>query len=133
MRGDHAGLRVPDFDAAVAWYQEKLDFRLTATTEAVGLKWAFLAPAADDSFQIELAGGPGAEEHPGSGNLIKALGWRGWHHVCLRVDDMEGTLAELARRGVEIVSGRLEYEPIARRGAFFSDPWGNLFELIQDV
>jgi catechol 2,3-dioxygenase-like lactoylglutathione lyase family enzyme len=73
MRGDHAGLRVPDFDAAVAWHQEKLDFRLTATAEAVGLKWPLLAPAADDSFQIESAGGPGAEERLGSGNLIKSL------------------------------------------------------------
>jgi len=41
MKGDHAGLRMPDFDAAVAWYTEKLDFRLTVTTEAVGLKWDF--------------------------------------------------------------------------------------------
>lgn len=45
----------------------------------------------------------------------------------------EGTLAELARRGVKIVFGPVEYEPIRRRGAFFADPWGNLIELIQDA
>jgi hypothetical protein len=29
---------VPDLDAAIAWYAANLDFRLTATTEAAGLK-----------------------------------------------------------------------------------------------
>ncbi|MFZ3483549.1 hypothetical protein [Sphingomonas sp. 3-13AW] len=54
-----------DSDAAIARYQEKLDFRPAANAEAVGLKWVFLAPAADDSFQIELAAWRGAEERPG--------------------------------------------------------------------
>jgi hypothetical protein len=26
---EHLGIRVPDFDAAVAWHTEKLEFRLT--------------------------------------------------------------------------------------------------------
>lgn len=71
MKGDHVGVRVPDYDAALAWYTEKLDFRLTATTEAVGLKWAFLAPADDDSFHIELAAGPGG---PGPSGIRRT--WR---------------------------------------------------------
>lgn len=133
MKGDHAGLRVPDYEAAIAWYTEKLDFRLTATIEASGLKWAFLKPADDDDFAIELAAGPGATDRLGEGDLQASLKLHGWHHVCLRVDSIEGALAELERRGVNIVSGPIEYEPIRRRGAFFADPWGNLFELIQDV
>ncbi|AWB25770.1 MULTISPECIES: VOC family protein [Alphaproteobacteria] len=133
MRGDHAGVRVPDFDAAVAWYTEKLDFRLTATTEAVGLKWGFLAPPDDDDFQIEIAAGPGAVDRPGAGEIEASLGQRGWHHLCLKVDSIEDTLAELGRRGVTIVAGPLEYEPIRRRGGFFADPWGNLIEIIQDA
>jgi hypothetical protein len=34
---------------------------------------------------------------------------------------------------VKIAAGPLEYEPIKRRGALFADPWGNLFEIIQDA
>jgi len=30
-RGDHVGLRVPDFEAAAAWYTGTLDFRLMRT------------------------------------------------------------------------------------------------------
>lgn len=133
MKGDHAGVRVPDLDAAIAWYTANLDFRLTATTEASGLKWAFLAPPNDDGFSIELAAGPGAVERIGAGDLTLSLTVQGWHHVALHVDDIETTLAALAGRGVHIVAGPLEYEPIQRRGAFFADPWGNLFEIIQDV
>jgi len=133
MKGDHAGVRVPDFDAAIAWYTNKLDFRLTATTEASGLRWAFLAPPNDDSFSIELAAGPGATDRPGAGDLETSLTLQGWHHIALRVDSIEATLAELRRREVTIVAGPLDYGPIKRRGGFFTDPWGNLFEIIQDI
>jgi catechol 2,3-dioxygenase-like lactoylglutathione lyase family enzyme len=133
LRADHPGLRVPDLDAAVEWYTRTLDFRLTATTEAVGLDWVFLSPPNDDSVSIELAAGPGATDRPGGDDLEASLRMHGWHHFCWRVVDIEATLAELERRGVKIVAGPLEYEPIRRRGALFSDPWGNLFEIIQDA
>jgi catechol 2,3-dioxygenase-like lactoylglutathione lyase family enzyme len=133
FRGDHPGVRVPDLKAAIDWYTNTLDFRLTATTEAVGLDWVFLSPPNDDSVSIELAAGPGATDRPGGGDLEESLRIHGWHHFCWRVDNIEATLAELERRGVKIVAGPLEYEPIKRRGALFADPWGNLFEIIQDV
>ena len=34
IRGDHAGLRVADLEAARAWYGEKLDLRLTRSMTA---------------------------------------------------------------------------------------------------
>ena len=77
LRGDHAGLRVPNLEAALAWYGEKLDFRLTGRTEAVGLTWAILAPADDDSLQIELAAEPGAVDRPLHENLHDTLGLHG--------------------------------------------------------
>ncbi|MHC1481507.1 VOC family protein [Frateuria aurantia] len=131
MRGDHAGVRVPDLDAALAWYAEKLDFRLTASTKGAGLTWAFLAPANDYSFQIELAAGPGAVDRPAIAELKDSLGVHGWHHVCLRVDDVDQALAELRLRGVKIVAGPIDFQEIRCRSVFFEDPWGNLFELTQ--
>lgn len=133
MKGDHTGVRVPDLDAAVAWYTKTLDFRLTASTEAVGLRWVFLSPPNDDSVSVELAAGPGAADRPGGDDLEGSLKLHGWHHFALRVDSIEATLAELTRRGVKVIAGPLEYEPIKRRGALFADPWGNLFEIIQDA
>jgi hypothetical protein len=50
----------PDFDAAVSWYTEKLDFRVMHTWPYGDLKLAYVAPAVDDTFRIELLAGPGA-------------------------------------------------------------------------
>ncbi|MGH2940139.1 MAG: VOC family protein [Solirubrobacterales bacterium] len=133
MKGHHVGLRVPDLDAALTWYSEKLDFRLTASTEAAGLTWAFLAPADDDSFLIELAAGPGAVDRPEWGELTDMLDLHGWHHVCLWVDDLDHTIAELISRDVAVVAGPLDYEELGQRAAFVADPWGNLFELLEDL
>lgn len=133
LRGDHVGVRVPDLQSAVAWYKEKLDFRLTASTEGIGLTWAFISPANDDSFQIELAAGPGAVNRPAAAELKDSLSLHGWHHVCLRVDNVDETLTELTRRDVKIVAGPIDFDEIRCRSAFFEDPWGNLFEVTQRI
>jgi catechol 2,3-dioxygenase-like lactoylglutathione lyase family enzyme len=133
MKGDHAGVRVPDLEAALTWYREKLDFRFTGSTVAAGLTWAFVAPPNDDGFQIELAAGPGAKNRPGEPNLHDSLELHGWHHVCLRVENVDSTLAELRTRGVDIVGGPMEVTEINRRFAFFVDPWGNVFEITQPL
>ncbi len=41
---DHAALRVPDYDAAIAWYTKKLHFRLRKHVSFAGLTFAFLSP-----------------------------------------------------------------------------------------
>lgn len=133
MRGDHAGLRVPDLEQALAWYRDTLDFRLVASTEGAGLTWAFIAPPDDDSFLIELAAGPGAADRPAAHELKDTLGLHGWHHLSLRVGNVDDTVAELRRRGVNVIAGPMDFPEIKRRGAFFLDPWGNLFEIIQPL
>jgi catechol 2,3-dioxygenase-like lactoylglutathione lyase family enzyme len=55
---NHAAIRVPDFDAAVAWYADKLDFRSKQTVSVAGLSFGFLYPAGDDSFHFELMAPP---------------------------------------------------------------------------
>lgn len=62
VKSDHAGLRVANLETAMAWYRDKLDFRHTGGTKYGANEYAFLAPANDDSFQIELVAGPGATE-----------------------------------------------------------------------
>lgn len=128
---NHAGIRVPDFDIAAAWYSEKLDFRVKLSWSIGEKKFGFLFLATDDSFSLELIAGPGAENRPSYKDLGSSLGMSGWHHVCLRVDNVAEAIAELKRRGVTIISEPRDVREIGRRFAFFADPWGNLFELIQ--
>jgi Glyoxalase/Bleomycin resistance protein/Dioxygenase superfamily len=66
---EHAGIRVPDFDAAVAWYTEKLDFRVTHSWPYGEMTFAIVSPPADDDFFFEVMAGPGAASRPAYGNL----------------------------------------------------------------
>jgi len=131
MTGDHVAVRVPDFDQAVAWYVDKLDFRVVHTWPYGDLKLAYVTPPADDSFRIEILAGEGAQPKAAWTDLADSLNYAGWHHLCLRVESVDDTVAELRRRGVTIVAEPFELEDISRRLAFFCDPWGNLFELAQ--
>lgn len=133
-QADHVGLRVPDHDAAISWYTEKLDFRVVDTVPfSDDMTFVFLSPAVDDSFRVELQAGPGAAERPAYADLGASLGLSGWHHLCLRVDNVDEAVAELKRRSVTIVHEPFDVPAISSRIAFFSDPWGNIFELMQPL
>ena len=62
LKINHVAIRVPDFDIAVAWYADKLDFRLKQSVPVAGLTFGFLYPAGDDSFHFELMPGQ-AQRH----------------------------------------------------------------------
>ncbi|MFK3741260.1 VOC family protein [Massilia sp. TN1-12] len=132
-KGDHVGIRVPDFDAAATWYTGKLDFRITHTMPLGEKMLAFLSPPADDDFRIEFIAGPGCGVRPSYEQLGDTHADGGWHHLCLRVDDVDAAIAELKRRDVRIVSEARDAPGLGLRFAFFSDPWGNLIELMQPI
>jgi len=133
LKINHAAIRVPDFDKAIAWYAEKLDFRSRQSVSLGGLTFAFLYPAGDDSFHFELLAGPGAAERPAYKDLHDSYNMSGWHHPGFRVDSVDAVIDELKRRGVTIVSEPHDVAAMGLRVAFFADPWGNLFEVIQHL
>ena len=57
MKGHHVAVRVPDRATAVAWYVEKLDFRVIAEWPYADEDLAYVAPATDDHFYVEILGG----------------------------------------------------------------------------
>ena len=57
MRGHHVAIRVPDFEVARDWYVEKLDFRVVHEWPFADERLAYLAPANDDHFMVEILGG----------------------------------------------------------------------------
>ena len=127
---NHAGLRVPDFDEAIAWYTEKLDFRLLKSTPIGKLTFGFISPAADANFSFEILAGPGSADRPIYADLRESYDLSGWHHLGIRVDDVDVAVAELKRRNVKIVAEPRDVDALELRLAFFADPWGNLLELI---
>jgi catechol 2,3-dioxygenase-like lactoylglutathione lyase family enzyme len=133
LKINHAAIRVPDFHTAVAWYADKLDFRLKQTVSVTGLSFGFLYPAGDDSFHFELMAGQGATERPAYADLHDSYRMSGWHHPGFNVDNVDAVVDELKRRGVTIASGPHDVPAMGLRVAFFADPWGNLFEVIQSI
>jgi lactoylglutathione lyase/glyoxylase I family protein len=133
LRGHHVAVRVPDFETAKRWYVEKLDFRVIHEWPYADQQLAYVAPANDPNFYVELLGDgqPGPIPKPVYADLGDSLRLAGYHHFCLNVASMEETLAELRRRGVTIVTEPFELPVIQRRLAFIADPWGNLIELAQ--
>ena len=133
MRGHHVAVRTPDLETAKRWYVEKLDFRIVAEWDYADEKLAYLAPATDDRFYIEILGGGDPlpkDSRPYTG-LGDSLAWAGYHHFCLNVDSVDRTVGTLRERGVRIVAEPFELPAISRRLAFFCDPFGNLIELAE--
>lgn len=125
MKGHHVAVRVPDFQTAKAWYVEKLDFRIIHEWPYADQHLAYLAPATDNQFYIELLGDgtPGPIPKPVYSDLGDSLRLAGYHHFCLNVQSVDDTIAELRRRGVTIVTEPFELPVINRRLAFFADPF----------
>jgi lactoylglutathione lyase/glyoxylase I family protein len=131
--GHHVGVRVPDFEAAKAWYTEKLDFRVLQEWPFGDLQLAYLSPPADDGFHIELLAGPVPHLNPVLDDLTISLEYGGYQHVCLHVESVDDARTELVRRGVDVVGEPFVVEAISRRLAFFRDPWGNMMELSETL
>lgn len=133
MRGHHVAVRVPDYEAEKRWFTEVLDFRVVHEWPYADQQLAYVAPPDDDHFYIEILGGgaPAPLARAPYTDLGDSLRYGGYHHVCLQVDDVDATVAELRRRGVTIVTEPFELPAIQRRLAFFADPFGNLFELAE--
>ena len=133
MRGHHVGVRVPDLEVEKRFFVEKLDFRVIHEWPYADQQLAYVAPPNDDDFYVEILGNgtPGPIPKAGYSDLGDSLRYAGHHHVCLQVDKVDATVAELRRRGVAIVTEPFDLPVIQRRLAFFADPYGNLFELAE--
>ncbi len=135
MRGHHVAVRTPELEAAKRWYVEKLDFRVVAEWDYADEKLAYLAPATDDQFYIEILGGgdPQPQDVRPYTDLGDSLKYAGYHHFCLSVTSVEQTVEILRSRGVTIVTEPFTLPAISRRLAFFADPFGNLIELAEVI
>jgi lactoylglutathione lyase len=118
----HTCYRIGDIDRSVAFY-EKLGFeevrRMPIGEEAINV---FMAMPGEDP-RLELTYNHGVTEYD--------LG-SGYNHIALGVDDLDGTLARLAKVGIE--PEKPPYRPGGRteghRIAFVRDPDGYRIELI---
>jgi methylmalonyl-CoA epimerase len=96
---DHIGIAVQDIEAALEVYRDALGLELTKTeyVPEQAVKIAFL-PIGES--EIELV--EPASDDSGIARYLAKRG-AGIHHICLQVDDIAATLAQLAAQGMELI------------------------------
>ena len=133
-RADHLAVRVPDYDSTIKFYTEVLGFTLkqewTLPDALPGANFAYLSLG---SFEIEvIAGGQLSTIEP-TNDVADHLSRGGLIHLCLRVDNLDQTVAGLKDKGVEILAEPFEVAPIGQLLAMIKDNSGNIIELAQAV
>jgi methylmalonyl-CoA epimerase len=96
---DHVGIAVSDLDRAIALYEGTFGMPLVhrETVEEQGVE-AVLLDVGDGHVELLSPLGPETVV----GKFVERRG-EGLHHVAYRVDDIDATLAELKRAGVELI------------------------------
>ena len=125
-----AGVYVRDQEEALAFYVEKLGFRVHTDVKNGDYRWLTVQHPDQPSFQLGLfAPGPPVLD-PATAQSVRAIVAKGaMPPLVLSVDDCRAACDRLRGRGVEFTQ-----EPVERFGsvdAGFRDPSGNGWKMIQ--
>lgn len=121
----HMALLVNDYDEAIQFYTEKLDFVLVEDTALSDTKrWILVAPATGDGCCLLLAKADDAEQQARVGDQAG-----GRVFLFLYTDDFWRDYERMQAKAVHIVREPVE-EPYGTV-AVFADLYGNKWDLIQ--
>ncbi|MGL4595891.1 MAG: VOC family protein [Bacteroidia bacterium] len=121
----HIALVVRDYDEAIAFYTEKLNFRLLEDTALSETKrWVIVAPPGDSACGLLLAKAANEEQMTRVGNQAG-----GRVFLFLHTDDLQRDYANLLQQKITIV--REPTEEIWGKVLVFADLYGNLWDLIE--
>ena len=122
----HIALVVKDYDEAIAFYTEKLNFDLIEDTYQAeqDKRWVVVAPPNAVGTTLLLAKASKPEQHPYIGNQSG-----GRVFLFLATDDFWRDYHEMVAKGIEFV--RPPKEADYGTVAVFKDLYGNLWDLLQ--
>ena len=121
----HIALVVDDYDEAIEFYTEKLNFTLVEdTAQSETKRWVLVAPRGAGECCLLLAKGVGEEQRSRVGNQTG-----GRVFLFLKTDDFWRDYENMQARGINFVRGpkNEEYGTVA----VFADLYGNLWDLIE--
>ena len=96
---DHVALVVGDIDAALEFWQDSLGLELDHVDDILREKSAIAFLPVGDS-EIELV--QPTSDDSGVAKYLEKRG-PGMHHICLEVDDIEGMLATLKAKEIQLI------------------------------
>ena len=118
-------LVVRDYDEAINWYTQKLNFRLIEdTVRSPSKRWVLIAPPGDSSTYLLLAKAKNEEQLLAVGNQTG-----GRVFLFLYTDDFDRDYQMLLDNEVEIVRPKSEED--FGKVCVFQDLYGNLWDFIQ--
>lgn len=118
-------LLVADYDAAIAFYCDRLGFELVADTDLGGGKrWVLIAPKGGDGARLLLARADGLVQAAAVGNQTG-----GRVGFFLETDDFARDFAAFSASGVRFLE-EPRHEPYGSV-AVFEDLYGNKWDLIE--
>jgi catechol 2,3-dioxygenase-like lactoylglutathione lyase family enzyme len=124
------GLYVRDQDEALAFYVDKLGFRVHTDVRNGAYRWLTVQHPDQPSFQLGLfVPGPPVHDEATAQALHAVVAKGAMPPLVLAVDDCRAAYAQLRARGVEFTQ-----EPMDRYGAVdagFRDPSGNGWKMIE--
>jgi catechol 2,3-dioxygenase-like lactoylglutathione lyase family enzyme len=125
----HGGVSVPSLEEAILWYGDALGFEVEKRFRIEPAK-ANAAMIRKGPLRFELFEVEGAAALPEDRRMpIPDLKTHGNKHVAFRVDDLDGFLAEMEIKGVDIAFVvREEFGS----GCFIRDCAGNLIEFVTE-
>jgi catechol 2,3-dioxygenase-like lactoylglutathione lyase family enzyme len=121
----HIALVVDDYDEAIKFYTEKLDFTLVEDTpQSETKRWVLVAPRGSEECCLLLAKGVGDEQRSRIGNQTG-----GRVFLFLKTDDFRRDYENLRQKGVTFVREPKteDYGTVA----VFADLYGNLWDLVE--
>jgi catechol 2,3-dioxygenase-like lactoylglutathione lyase family enzyme len=125
-----AGLYVRDQDEALAFYVDKLGFRVHTDVRNGDYRWLTVQHPEQPSFQLGLfVPGPPTHDEATAQTLRAVLAKGAMPPLVLVVDDCRAAAEKMRKQGVEFTQ-----EPVQRYGtvdAGFRDPSGNGWKMIQ--
>ncbi len=121
----HIALVVNDYDEAIKFYVEKLNFTLIEdTVQSETKRWVLVAPRGSDGCCLLLAKGVGEEQRSRIGNQTG-----GRVFLFLKTDDFWRDFKNMQSQGITFVREpkNEEYGTVA----VFEDLYGNLWDLVE--
>ena len=119
---DHVAITVKNLNRSIEFYT-KLGFSVVRRAETTTLNIAFVGSGLARLELFELRKEAAKEVSQPKDNEI------GVKHIAFHVDDIEGVVEELKKKGVEFTT---EIAKTGRRATiFFKDPDGTILQLIQ--
>ena len=133
---NHIGLTVSDLDASVAFYVDVVGMELQVRTTSGGEWFDTLTHNQGAQIDVVMLRSPGLVlqlvhyTHGGSDRVMTGHNRAGNVHLCINVDDVEGTRAAVVAAGLD-ATPIVALPPPGMRSFYTADPDGVPVEFLQ--